>query len=57
MPTDIASYMKNQIGDGAKEISNLKKLKEFFLPDDISVVGFFESPDDSKVASFRDLCK
>ncbi|BFZ02538.1 hypothetical protein BsWGS_05577 [Bradybaena similaris] len=54
-PYDIASYMKNQIGDGAKEISNLKKLKELFLPDDVSVVGFFESSDNSKVTSFRDL--
>uniref|UniRef100_A0A0B7B682 Protein disulfide-isomerase n=1 Tax=Arion vulgaris TaxID=1028688 RepID=A0A0B7B682_9EUPU len=52
---DIVSYMKNQVGDGAKEVKNIKQLKELFVPDDISVIGFFQSDDDPKVTVYRDL--
>ena len=46
--------MVGQVGDGAKEVKTLKALKEFFFEDDITVVGFFDSKDDSKFALYKD---
>ncbi|CAL1537278.1 unnamed protein product, partial [Lymnaea stagnalis] len=47
--------MKNQVGDGAKVIKNVKELKDFFSVDDITVVGFFESQDNLLLKPYKDV--
>uniref|UniRef100_A0A0B6YWC7 Thioredoxin domain-containing protein n=2 Tax=Arion vulgaris TaxID=1028688 RepID=A0A0B6YWC7_9EUPU len=54
-PYDIMYYMKNQLKDGAREITNVKMLRDLLVPDEISVVGFFDSSTDPKAAPYTDL--
>ncbi|KAK3729051.1 hypothetical protein RRG08_005424 [Elysia crispata] len=51
---DIVSFMIGQVGDGAKEVKNSKALKEFIYEDDITVVGFFDTSDNTKVSLYKD---
>ncbi|GFO31601.1 protein disulfide-isomerase [Plakobranchus ocellatus] len=50
---DIVSFMLGQVGDGAKEIKTLKELRDFFDDSDITIVGFFDSKEDAKVAPYK----
>ncbi|KAH9520052.1 Protein disulfide-isomerase A4 [Bulinus truncatus] len=52
---DIVVHMRNQVGDGAKEINNLKALKEFFSVEDVTVVGFFESKDHPLALPYKEF--
>lgn len=57
MFTDIVYQMKRLTGAGAREIKNAKMLKEFQFLNEISIVGFFDSPDNHKIWPYKDLCK
>ena len=52
---DIIGAITNYMGDGAKEIENLKKLKEVFPVDDIMIVGFFENKEDPRMQAYKDV--
>ncbi|KAI8793216.1 protein disulfide-isomerase A4 [Biomphalaria glabrata] len=52
---DIVVHMRNQLGDGAKEIASLKALKEFFSVDDVTVIGFFESKEEPLAQPYKDF--
>jgi len=52
---DIIQAVQAYIGDGAKEIENLKLLKSLMPKDDIIIVGFFKTAEDEGVQAFKDL--
>ncbi|XP_059175392.1 protein disulfide-isomerase A4-like [Physella acuta] len=52
---DIVTHMKNQVGDGAKQLDSLKAVKEFFSVEDVTVIGFFDSKDNSLVQPYKDV--
>ena len=53
--SDIIQAVQAYIGDGAKEIENLKLLKSLMPKDDIIIVGFFKTAEDEGVQAFKDL--
>ncbi|CAG5123791.1 unnamed protein product [Candidula unifasciata] len=52
---DIMYCMKRQVRDATREIKNARMLRNLLVPDEISVVGFFDSPENPKVHIYKDL--
>jgi hypothetical protein len=50
-------YMRRQLTEGVVEIKSARILKKIFVPDEISVVGFFDSQDEPKSFPYRDIGK